>query len=152
MTLWAKFVRMADLSINWLETLRVMNYFWCICIPKLMVYSFSKFLACVRVYCILCNLLLLFYYLTFQETIKNQFKGNYRGMMINNTCNNSPVISWQSVLLVDETGAPGETNQATSHWQIYHIILYRDWNSLWASGDRHRFQLPCDHDHDGTEG
>ena len=39
--------------------------------------SFSILLACVRVYWIQCNLLLLFYCLTFQETIKNQVKGNY---------------------------------------------------------------------------
>ena len=39
--------------------------------------SFSILLACVRVYCIQCNLLLLFYYLPFQETVKNQLKGNY---------------------------------------------------------------------------
>jgi len=87
---------------------------WYICV---FTDSFSIFLACVRVYCILYNLLFLFYYLTFQETIKNQLKGNYGGMLFNATCNNSPVISWQSVLLVDETGAPGETHQATSHWQ-----------------------------------
>ena len=78
---------------------------------------FQYLFACVRVYCILCNLLLLFYYLTFQETIKNQLKGKYGGEMFNATYNNSRVISWQSVLMVDEIGMPGETHQATSHWQ-----------------------------------
>jgi hypothetical protein len=70
-------------------------------------FLFSIFLACVRVYSILCNLLLLFYYLIFQETMKNQLKGNYGGMMFNATCNNIPVISWQSVLLVDEKKVAG---------------------------------------------
>ena len=68
--------------------------------------SFFNILACVRVYCILYNLLLLLYNLTFQETIKNQLKGNYRGMVLNGTFNNSSVISRQSVLLVAETGGP----------------------------------------------
>jgi hypothetical protein len=31
-----------------------------------------------------------------------------------------------SVLLVEETGVPGENHQpATSHWQLYHVKLYR---------------------------
>ena len=39
-------------------------------------------------------------------------------MVFNATFNNISVISWQSVLLVEETGVPGENHQAvTSHWQ-----------------------------------
>jgi hypothetical protein len=72
---------------------------WYICV---FTDSSSIFLTCVRVHCILCNLLLLFYYLTFQETIKNQLEGNYGGMMFNATNNNSPVISWRSVILFDK--------------------------------------------------
>jgi len=35
------------------------------------------------------------------------------------TFNNISVISWQSVLLVEETGVPGENHRpAASHWQI----------------------------------
>ena len=82
MTLWAKYVGMKDRSINWpvsecheiflmhiyLETDGIFVY---------LLICFFNILACVRVYCILCNLLLLFYYLTFQGTIKNQLKGNY---------------------------------------------------------------------------
>jgi hypothetical protein len=100
-------------KLTWDHAYAFRNW-WYICV---FTDSFSIFVPCVRVYCILCNLLLLFYYLTFQETIKNQLKGNYGGMMFNATCNNSPVISWQSVLLVDETAANGETHQPTSHWQ-----------------------------------
>ena len=93
--------------------------------------SFSVSLTCVRVYCILCNLLLLLYYLTFQETIKNQLKGNYGGMMFNTTYNNSPIISWQSVVWVDETGVLGETHQATSHWQtLSHNVVHLAWAGL----------------------
>ena len=33
--------------------------------------------------------------------------------------NNISVISWQSVLLMEETGVPGENDQ------LYHIMLYR---------------------------
>jgi hypothetical protein len=39
-----------------------------------------------------------------------------RVMVFNATFNNISVISWQSVLLVEETGVPGENHQpATSH-------------------------------------
>jgi hypothetical protein len=39
-------------------------------------------------------------------------------MMLNTTFNNISVISWRSVLLVDETGVPGENHRpVTSHWQ-----------------------------------
>ena len=120
MTLWAKSVGMTDRSINWLVTQNVTNSFWCIYIWKLMVYLciywfVFNILACVRVYCILYNLLLLLYYLTFQETIKNQLKGNYRVMVFNGTFNNSSVISWQSVVLVAETGGPENHQPAVSH-------------------------------------
>ena len=48
-----------------------------------------------------------------------------RVMVINATVNNMSVISWQSVLFVEETGVPGENNTpAGSHWQFYHIMLY----------------------------
>jgi len=37
-------------------------------------------------------------------------------MVFNATFNNISVISWQSVLLVEETGVPGENHQpATNH-------------------------------------
>jgi len=32
-------------------------------------------------------------------------------MVLNSTFNNISVISWQSVLLVEETGVPGENHQ-----------------------------------------
>jgi len=39
-------------------------------------------------------------------------------MMFNATFNNVSVISWWSVLLVEETRVPGENHQpAASHWQ-----------------------------------
>ena len=40
-------------------------------------------------------------------------------MVVNATFNNISVISWRSVLLVDETGVPGENHRSVaSHWQI----------------------------------
>jgi len=46
-------------------------------------------------------------------------------MVFNTTFNNISAISWISVLLVEETGVPGENHRpAASHW-FYHIMLYR---------------------------
>ena len=40
-------------------------------------------------------------------------------MVFNATFNNISVISWRSVLLVEETGVPGENHRpAACHWQI----------------------------------
>ena len=47
-------------------------------------------------------------------------------MMFNVTFNNNSVIPWQSILLVEETGVPGENHnlpQVTD--KLYHIMLYR---------------------------
>jgi hypothetical protein len=46
-------------------------------------------------------------------------------MVLNATFNNISFISWRSVLLLKETGVPGETNnlQQVSD-KLYHIILY----------------------------
>jgi len=43
------------------------------------------------------------------------------------TFNNISVISWRSVLLVEETGVPGEntTDQSQVIEKLYHIMLYR---------------------------
>ena len=46
-------------------------------------------------------------------------------MVFNVTFNNISVISWRSVLLVEETGGPGETqrlSQVTD--KLYHILLF----------------------------
>ena len=47
-----------------------------------------------------------------------QNKGRVRVMMFNATFNNISVISWGSVLLVEETGLPTENRRPViSHWQ-----------------------------------
>ena len=47
-------------------------------------------------------------------------------MMFNATFNNISAILWQSALLVEETGVPRENHRpVSSHWQLYHIMLYR---------------------------
>jgi len=44
-------------------------------------------------------------------------KSQIRVMVFNATFNNISVISWRSVLLVEETGVPGENHQpAASYW------------------------------------
>jgi len=63
-------------------------------------------------------------------------------MVFNATFNNISVISWRSVLLVEETGGPGENHRpVASHWQsLSHngvhlaLIEIRTHN---ISGDRH---------------
>jgi hypothetical protein len=46
-------------------------------------------------------------------------------MVLYTTFNNISTISWQSALLVEETGVARENHRhVTSHWQIYHIVLH----------------------------
>ena len=70
--------------------------------------------------------------------------GLVRFMMLTATFNNISVISWRSVLLVEEPGVPGE-----NHWpainlvtdKLYHLMLYRlsGIRTLNISGDRYWF-------------
>jgi hypothetical protein len=44
-------------------------------------------------------------------------------MVFNATLNNISVILWRSVLLVEETGEPGENHRpAASHCKLYHML------------------------------
>jgi hypothetical protein len=47
-------------------------------------------------------------------------------MVLNTTFNNISFIPWQSVLLVEETGVPGENHRpVASHWQtLSHNVVY----------------------------
>jgi hypothetical protein len=56
---------------------------------------------------------------------------SWRGvlMVINATFNNISVITWQSVLLVEETGGPGENHRhVASHLQtLSHNVVHQYW-------------------------
>jgi hypothetical protein len=45
-------------------------------------------------------------------------------MMWNAAFNNISVISWRSVLMVEETGVPGENHRPVTD-KLYHKLLYR---------------------------
>ena len=85
-----------------------------------------------------------------------------RGMVFNATFNKITFISWRSVLLLEETGVPGEKHRpAASHWQTYHIVLYQvhlaltviELTTLVVVGTDYigscKIQQPYYHDHDG---
>ena len=63
-------------------------------------------------------------------------------MVFNATLNDISVISWRSVLLVEETGGPGENHRpVASHWQtlshnVVHLALI-EIRTRNISGDRH---------------
>jgi hypothetical protein len=67
-----------------------------------------------------------------------------RVIVFNTTFNNISVISWQPVLLVEETGKTTDLSQVTDKlYQIIKLMLYRvppvwtGFKLLCASGDRH---------------
>jgi hypothetical protein len=65
------------------------------------------------------------------KTINNLWMGLVKGffLVLNATFNNISVISWRSVLLVEETGVLGENHQPAASNKLYHIMLY---TSPWA--------------------
>ena len=67
-------------------------------------------------------------------------------LVFNSTFNNISVISWCSILLVEETGIPGEIHRQT----LSHNVELNRVRTHNFSGDRHcLIQLPYDHDYDG---
>ena len=67
-------------------------------------------------------------------------------MVFKATFNNISVISWRSVLLVEETGIPEENHlPVVSHWQtLSHNVV----SNILRHERESNSQLPYDHDHD----
>ena len=60
-------------------------------------------------------------------------------MLLNSTFNNTSVISWWSVILVEETGVPGENHRTVaSHWQtLSHNVVSNTPLREWVSNSQH---------------
>jgi hypothetical protein len=85
---------------------------------------------------------LLYYYRILKACciwLYQSFTFRVRVMVFKATFNNISVISWRSVLLVEETGVPGENHQTVaSHWQTLSHMLC--WVHLAMNGVRtHNF-------------
>ena len=113
------------------------------------------FLPCVISTCLRCNknipvkmlIILNVCTLTVHLKLNCQFLFSGLGvwclMVFNATFNNSSVISWWLVLLMEETGVPRENHLPQVTGKLYHIMLY-EYTSPCAeirtynfSGDRH---------------
>ena len=66
-------------------------------------------------------------------------EGGVRVMVFNTTFKNISVISWWSVLLVEETGVPRENHwPSTSHWQtLSHNVVLSTPCHEWDSNAEH---------------
>ena len=69
------------------------------------------------------------------QVLKKKLPKQGEDMVLNATFNNISVLLWPSVLLVEETGVPGENHRpGASHWQtLSHNVVSR---SPRLSGDR----------------
>jgi hypothetical protein len=68
-------------------------------------------------------------------------------IVINPTFNNISGRSWRSVLLVEETGVPGENHRpVVSHWQTlsYNVVSSLDYKISNIIKKKYRFELPID--------
>jgi len=60
-------------------------------------------------------------------------------MVLNFTFNNISVVLWRSVLLVEETGVPGENNRPfASHWQTlsHNVVSSTPTSPQWDSNSQ----------------
>jgi hypothetical protein len=60
-------------------------------------------------------------------------------MTFNATFNNISVISWRSVLLVEETGVSEKTTDLSRHWQTLSHNVVSSYTSPWTGFRTHKF-------------
>ena len=76
------------------------------------------------------NVILIIQNSTQRNRLWNEFR--VRVMVFNATFNNISVITWRSVLLVEDTGVPGENHRpATRHWQTEFKDIYLSYGILY---------------------
>ena len=92
--------------------------------------------------CIITYWLLLYNYIVSRIRVWSLTENSVCLMVFNTTFNNISVISWRSVVLVEETGVPGENHRpVVNHWQtlshnVVHFVLI-EIPTPNISGDRH---------------
>ena len=90
--------------------------------------------------CLQCNAILTISQLVTSVHWPFYCRVKVRVMVFNATFNNISVISWQSVLLVEETGVPVSCYCAV---HVYVVHFYNSVWTVWVDANSHRYYFYC---------